>query len=78
LWFPPYRINLRNNLHSQELLDPLRAMLAKTLAALTPGKLKYSFSNSGTNRSKRRLNSPKRTSRRAEIHLYRHQRRVPR
>ena len=26
-------------LHSQELLDPLRAMLAKTLAALTPGKL---------------------------------------
>ncbi|HFS0293349.1 TPA: aminotransferase class III-fold pyridoxal phosphate-dependent enzyme [Enterobacter hormaechei] len=36
-------------LHSQELLDPLRAMLAKTLAALTPGKLKYSFfSNSGT------------------------------
>ncbi len=36
-------------LHSQELLDPLRAMLAKTLAALAPGKLKYSFfSNSGT------------------------------
>lgn len=36
-------------LHSQELLDPLRAMLAKTLAAITPGKLKYSFfSNSGT------------------------------
>ncbi|VTN29313.1 putrescine--2-oxoglutarate aminotransferase [Klebsiella pneumoniae] len=29
--------------------DPLRAMLAKTLAALTPGKLKYSFfCNSGT------------------------------
>lgn len=36
-------------LHSQELLDPLRAMLAKTLAALAPGKLKYSFfCNSGT------------------------------
>lgn len=36
-------------LHSRELLDPLRAMLAKTLAALTPGKLKYSFfCNSGT------------------------------
>ncbi|OSM96913.1 putrescine aminotransferase [Lonsdalea populi] len=36
-------------LHSQELLDPLRGMLAKTLAAITPGKLKYSFfSNSGT------------------------------
>ncbi len=50
LWFPPYRINLRNNLSiAEELLDPLRAMLAKTLAALTPGKLKYSFfSNSGT------------------------------
>ena len=36
-------------LHSQELLDPLRALLAKTLASVTPGKLKYSFfSNSGT------------------------------
>ena len=36
-------------LHSQELLDPLRAMLAKTLATLAPGKLKYCFfSNSGT------------------------------
>ncbi|AUH01397.1 putrescine aminotransferase [Prodigiosinella confusarubida] len=36
-------------LHSQELLDPLRGMLAKTLAAITPGNLKYSFlSNSGT------------------------------
>ena len=49
LWFPPYRINLRNNRCTAELLDPLRAMLAKTLAALTPGKLKYSFfCNSGT------------------------------
>ncbi|BDH44509.1 putrescine aminotransferase [Salmonella enterica subsp. enterica serovar Choleraesuis] len=36
-------------LHSQELLDPLRAMLARTLATLTPGNLKYCFfSNSGT------------------------------
>ncbi len=39
----------RQALHSQDLLDPLRAMLAKTLAMLTPGDLKYSFfSNSGT------------------------------
>ncbi|WP_035342856.1 MULTISPECIES: putrescine aminotransferase [Dickeya] len=39
----------RQPLHSQELLDPLRAMLAKTLAGITPGNLKYSFfSNSGT------------------------------
>jgi len=39
----------RQALHSQDLLDPLRAMLAKTLAMLTPGNLKYSFfSNSGT------------------------------
>ncbi|MDT1785967.1 aminotransferase class III-fold pyridoxal phosphate-dependent enzyme, partial [Salmonella enterica subsp. enterica serovar Oslo] len=30
-------------LHRQELLDPMRAMLSKTLAELTPGKLKYSF-----------------------------------
>ncbi|AMA74351.1 MULTISPECIES: putrescine aminotransferase [Aneurinibacillus] len=36
-------------LHSQDLLDPLRAMLAKALAMLTPGDLKYSFfGNSGT------------------------------
>ncbi|BCU81453.1 putrescine aminotransferase [Polycladomyces abyssicola] len=39
----------RQALHSQDLLDPLRAMLAKTLADLTPGDLKYSyFGNSGT------------------------------
>ncbi len=39
----------RMALHSQDLLDPLRAMLAKTLAMVTPGDLKYSFfCNSGT------------------------------
>ncbi|GLY61828.1 hypothetical protein Pcaca05_26850 [Pectobacterium carotovorum subsp. carotovorum] len=39
----------RQPLHSQELLDPLRGLLAKTLAALTLGDLKYSFfCNSGT------------------------------
>jgi putrescine aminotransferase len=39
----------RQALHSQDLLDPLRAMLAKTLALLTPGNLQYSFfCNSGT------------------------------
>ncbi len=39
----------RQALHSQDLLDPLRAMLAKTLAMLTPGDLQYSFfCNSGT------------------------------
>lgn len=39
----------RQPLHSQDLLDPLRAILAKTLADLTPGDLKYSFfGNSGT------------------------------
>ena len=36
-------------LHSQDLLDPLRGCLAKMLADITPGKLKYSFlGNSGT------------------------------
>lgn len=36
-------------LHTQELLDPLRAMLAETLAKLTPGDLQYCFfGNSGT------------------------------
>nr|WP_272732234.1 putrescine aminotransferase [Wohlfahrtiimonas chitiniclastica] len=36
-------------LHSQDMLDPLRAMLAKVLAEITPGDLKYSFfTNSGT------------------------------
>jgi putrescine aminotransferase len=39
----------RQPLHSQDLLDPLRAMLAKTLAMLTPGELEFSFfCNSGT------------------------------
>lgn len=39
----------RQPLHSQDLLDPLRGMLAKTLALLTPGELEYSFfCNSGT------------------------------
>jgi len=39
----------RQALHSQELLDPLRAMLAKLLAAITPGDLQYCFfTNSGT------------------------------
>lgn len=36
-------------LHSQDLLDPLRAILAKLLYEITPGKLQYSFfGNSGT------------------------------
>lgn len=39
----------RQALHSQDLLDPLRAMLAKVLADITPGDLKYAFfTNSGT------------------------------
>lgn len=39
----------RQALHSQDLLDPLRAMLAKILGAITPGDLKYAFfTNSGT------------------------------
>jgi putrescine aminotransferase len=39
----------RQPLHSQDLLDPLRAMLAKALAMLTPEGLDYSFfCNSGT------------------------------
>lgn len=39
----------RQALHSQDLLDPLRAMLMRILAELTPGDLKYSFLvNSGT------------------------------
>src|SRR6202049_2019665 len=39
----------RQALHSQDLLDPLRAMLAKALAMVTPGELEYAFfCNSGT------------------------------
>ncbi len=39
----------RQALHSQELLDPLRAMLSRLVAMITPGELKYSFlTNSGT------------------------------
>jgi putrescine aminotransferase len=39
----------RQPLHSQDLLDPLRAMLAKALAMLTPKGLEFSFfCNSGT------------------------------
>ena len=81
MWFPPYENQLaKQPLHSQELLDPLRAMLAKTLAALTPGKLKYSFfSNSGTESVEAALKLAKAYQSPArEIYLYRHQRRVPR
>ena len=39
----------RQPLHSQDLLDPLRAMLAKALTMLTPPGLDYTFfCNSGT------------------------------
>ena len=39
----------RQALHSQELLDPLRAFLAKLVADITPGDLQYVFFvNSGT------------------------------
>jgi putrescine aminotransferase len=39
----------RQPLHSQDLLDPLRAMLAKTLSMLTPPPLEFAFfTNSGT------------------------------
>jgi putrescine aminotransferase len=39
----------RQPLHSQDLLDPLRAMLAKTLSMLTPPGLEFAFfCNSGT------------------------------
>ncbi|MBW6463054.1 MAG: putrescine aminotransferase [Firmicutes bacterium] len=39
----------RQALHSQELLDPLRAMLSRLVAMIAPGNLKYSFlTNSGT------------------------------
>ena len=34
-------------LHSQELLDPLRGYLARTLAAITPGDLQHSFFTNG-------------------------------
>ncbi|EGY26927.1 aminotransferase class-III family protein [Desulfovibrio sp. A2] len=39
----------RSPQYSQEMLDPLRAQLAKVLAALTPGDIQYGFfANSGT------------------------------
>ncbi len=39
----------RSPQYSQELLDPLRAQLARVLALLTPGKIQYGFfANSGT------------------------------
>ena len=39
----------RSPQYSQEMLDPLRAQLAKVLALLTPGKIQYGFfGNSGT------------------------------
>ncbi len=39
----------RQALHSQELLDPLRGMLAKLVSMITPGELNYAFfTNSGT------------------------------
>ena len=39
----------RQALHSQELIDPLRAMLSRLLAMITPGDLQFSYlGNSGT------------------------------
>lgn len=39
----------RSPQYSQEMLDPLRAQLARVLALMTPGKIQYGFfSNSGT------------------------------
>jgi putrescine aminotransferase len=39
----------RSPQYSQEMLDPLRAQLARVLALLTPGKIQYGFfANSGT------------------------------
>lgn len=39
----------RSPQYSQELLDPLRAQLARVIALLTPGKIQYGFfANSGT------------------------------
>jgi putrescine aminotransferase len=39
----------RQALHSQELIDPLRAMLSRLLATITPGDLQFSYlTNSGT------------------------------
>ena len=39
----------RSPQYSQEMLDPLRAQLARVLAFLTPGKIQYGFfANSGT------------------------------
>ena len=37
----------RYALHSQELVDPLRGYLAKTLARITPGDLQYAFFTNG-------------------------------
>ena len=34
---------LHNPMPSQELIDPLRGVLARTLADITPGDLKYAF-----------------------------------
>jgi len=56
----------RQALHSQDLLDPLRAILAKMLADLTPGDLKYSFfTNSGTESVEAALKI-------AKLHQYQH------
>lgn len=39
----------RQALHSQELIDPLRAMLSRLLATISPGDLQFSYlTNSGT------------------------------
>ncbi|MBI4345676.1 MAG: putrescine aminotransferase [Elusimicrobia bacterium] len=39
----------RQGIHSQELIDPLRTYLARLLALITPGDLRFAFlSNSGT------------------------------
>ena len=61
----------RSPQYSQEMLDPLRAQLARVLALLTPGKIQYGFfGNSGTEAVMQAVRLARYHTRRSQLVLF--------